>query len=58
MSGPSAPGPDLPAQAQANPDEVLIDLVVRDKKNKPVTNLSSADLAVSDGGNAVKLDDR
>ena len=56
-SGPSAPGPDLPAQVQANPDEVLIDLVVRDKKNKPVTNLSTADLAVSDGGNAVKLDD-
>jgi VWFA-related protein len=57
VSGPSAPGPDLPAQVQANPDEVLIDLVVRDKKNKPVTNLSTADLAVSDGGKPVKLDD-
>ena len=56
-SGP-LPGVDTPAtEVHANPDEVLIDLVVRDKKNKPVTNLSSADIRVSDAGNPVQLAD-
>jgi hypothetical protein len=44
-------------EVHANPDEVLIDLVVRDKRNKPVTNLSPADIKVSDAGNPVQLAD-
>lgn len=56
-SGPSA-GTDTPVtEIHANPDEVLIDLVVRDKKNKPVLNLSPADIKVSDAGNPVQLAD-
>jgi VWFA-related protein len=56
-SGP-LPGNDAPSnEVHANPDEVLIDLVVRDKKNKPVTNLSAADIKVSDAGNPVQLAD-
>jgi len=52
------PGNDAPSnEVHANPDEVLIDLVVRDKKNKPVTNLSAADIKVSDAGNPVQLAD-
>ena len=56
-SGPSA-GEDTPSnEVHANPDEVLIDLVVRDKRNKPVMNLSPADIKVSDAGNPVQLAD-
>jgi VWFA-related protein len=57
VSGPSA-GDDTPSnEVHASPDEVLIDLVVRDKKNKPVTNLGPADIKVSDAGNPVQLAD-
>jgi len=38
-------------------DEVTLDLVVRDKKSKPVLDLKPADIAVNDGGVAVKLSD-
>jgi VWFA-related protein len=38
-----------------NVDEVSLDLVVRGKKNKPVLNLTSQDLAVSDAGTPVRL---
>ncbi len=56
-SGPSA-GTDTPmTEVHANPDEVMIDMVVRDRKNRPVTNLSLADIRVSDGGNPVQLAD-
>jgi VWFA-related protein len=44
-------------QPHANPDEVSIDLVVRDKKKRPVLDLTSSDISVSDGGNPVQLAD-
>ena len=40
-----------------NADEVTLDLVVHDKRNKPVLDLKPEDLAVSDSGSAVKLSD-
>ena len=46
----------LPAQQAATPtvkttvDEVLLDLIVRDKKGKPVTDLKTEDLNVLDNG--------
>ena len=43
------------SEMHANPDEVLIDLVVRDKKNRPVTNLTPADFVVKDGTKTVQL---
>ncbi len=56
-SGPSAGTDATATEVHSNPDEVLIDLVVRDKRNKPVTNLSAADIKVSDAGNPVQLAD-
>lgn len=44
-------------QVQAAADEVLIDLVVRDKKQKPILNFTPADIAVSDVGKPVQLSD-
>jgi VWFA-related protein len=38
-------------------DEVTLDLVVRDKKNKPVLDLKPDELTVSDNGSTVKLSD-
>jgi VWFA-related protein len=38
-------------------DEVTLDMVVRNKKAKPVLDLKPADIAVSDGGLTVKLSD-
>lgn len=38
----------------SNVDEVSLDVVVR-KKNKPVTTLTPADLAITDNGTAVKI---
>ncbi len=53
-----------PAQQQtdkttivSNADEVTLDLVVHDKRNKPVVDLKPEDIAVSDSGSAVKLTD-
>jgi len=39
----------------SNADEVTLDLVVHDKKNKPVVDLKPEDIAVSDSGSAVKI---
>ena len=39
----------------SNSDEVTLDLVVHDKKNKNVLDLKPEDIAVTDGGSAVKL---
>ncbi len=50
-----------PVWAQQQPtvrttvDEVLLDLVVRDKKGKPVTDLKPEDITVSDNGNKQTL---
>lgn len=52
-----------PAQKSESPtiltnvDEVTLDLVVRDKKNKPVVDLKPEDIAVTDSKSAVKLSD-
>lgn len=53
-----APGQQVPAAAAASQtpvvrtttDEVVLDFIARDKKGKPVTDLTPADLAVSDNG--------
>src|SRR5271169_7037023 len=40
-----------------NADEVTLDLVVRDKQNKPVLDLKPEDIAVTDSKSSVKLSD-
>ena len=40
-----------------NVDEVTLDLIVHNKKNKPVLDLKPEDIAVTDNGSAVKLSD-
>src|SRR5271156_3164522 len=56
--------PSIPAATEANPslsplqvnvDAVAIDMVARDSKNRPVVDLTPADIAVSDAGNPVEL---
>src|SRR5580692_2182453 len=47
--------PQQPAQPPAtniktNVDEVLLDLVVRDKKGKPITDLTPEEIAITDNG--------
>src|ERR1035437_10699795 len=52
----TAPAPMAPAsKVSANVDEVSLDLVVHDKKNKPVLDLKPTDLAVSDNDSPVTL---
>src|ERR1035441_8442899 len=36
--------------AKTNVDEVLLDMVVRDKKGKPITNLTPEEISVTDNG--------
>ncbi len=63
LSGGSAYGQATPAASApaptilTNADEVSLDLVVRDKKNKPVTDLKPGDIAVTDSGSPVKISD-
>jgi VWFA-related protein len=46
-----APAQQIPAPTvKTNVDEVLLDLIVRDKKGKPVTDLKPGDLTVLDNG--------
>lgn len=45
----------LRAEIPAGPDELSFDVVVRDKKGKPVQNLEPGDLKVWDNGAPVKL---
>ena len=40
-----------------NANEVTVDLVVHNKKNEPVLDLKPGDIAVADGGSAVKISD-
>ena len=52
----SAPEPTAPVSiVSASVDEVSLDLVVHDKKGKPVLDLKPADIAVSDDDTAVTL---
>lgn len=55
--GPSANGPEPAATPQIHAEEIQInlDLIVRDKRNRPVVNLSASDLSVTDGGKPVQL---
>ena len=59
----SASGETTPAAKPQSPaivttvDEVTLDLVVHNKKNKAVLDLKPEDLAVTDNGSAVKLTD-
>jgi VWFA-related protein len=58
-----AAAPQAPASQSNTPtivtsvDEVTLDMVVRNKKSKPVLDLKSGDIAVTDGGASVKLSD-
>ena len=51
----SSQQPGAPSSLQSNVTEVSLDLVVRDKKNRLVPDLTAADLAVTDNGSPVKL---
>jgi VWFA-related protein len=42
--------PQLQSTVKTNVEEVLLDLVVRDKKGKPITDLKPEDIAISDNG--------
>ena len=53
----AAPQATAPTTILTSVDEVTLDMVVRDKKNKPVLDLRPGDLTVSDGGATVKLSD-
>ena len=44
-----ASGPQTPT-VKANAEEVLLDVIVRDKKGKPITDLKPEELTVSDNG--------
>jgi VWFA-related protein len=52
----SAPKAETPTIV-SNVDEVTLDLVVHNKKNKPVLDLKPEDITVTDNGSAVKLSD-
>jgi VWFA-related protein len=54
---PTAPQKTVPATILSSVDEVNIDMVVRNKKNKPVLDLTPADITVTDGGATVKVSD-
>jgi VWFA-related protein len=51
---PPAAAPQTPA-IQTNVDEVLLDIIVRDKKGKPITDLKPEDLTVLDSGAKQKI---
>jgi len=55
--GPSAGANHSNEALRASGDEVSIALVVRDKKKRPVENLTATDISVSDAGNPVQLSD-
>jgi len=52
-TAPAAPSPTI----ITNADEVSLDLVVRDKKNRPVTDLKPGDITITDNGSPVKISD-
>jgi len=47
---PQQQGTANPTQVKANVDEVLLDLIVRDKKGKPITDLKPDEITVTDNG--------
>lgn len=50
MALPALPQTDSPAAIKSNVNEVLLDLVVRDKKGKPITDLTPEELTITDNG--------
>jgi len=60
QTAPTATNPSTKNQAPTivtNVDEVTLDLVVHNKKNKPLLDLKPDDITVTDNGSAVKLSD-
>ena len=62
VSGQSLPTTPAPAKTpdhtiQSNVDEVSLDVVVRSKKNKVVSDLKPEDLVITDNGTRVKISD-
>src|SRR5580698_6470800 len=56
VPAPQAPGPaDQTSTFNTNADEVSLDLVVRDKRHKPIFDLRPEDIAITDEGTPVKL---
>ncbi|MGB9029274.1 MAG: VWA domain-containing protein [Acidobacteriaceae bacterium] len=53
----TAPKPPAATDFSTTVDEVSLDLVVRNKKNKPILDLKPSDLAVTDNGAPVSLSD-
>jgi len=56
--GPNAGGEGRPLaipQMHAEENQIILDLVARDRKNRPVANLNAADLSVTDGDQPVQL---
>jgi VWFA-related protein len=55
-----APQPPAPAgqtpNIKANVDEVLLDVIIRDKKGRPITDLAPDDVTVLDNGAKQKID--
>jgi len=47
---PQQQGAANPTQVKTNVDEVLLDLIVRDKKGKPITDLKPGEITVTDNG--------
>src|SRR5580693_4871342 len=47
---PQQQGTANPTQVKTNVDEVLLDLIVRDKKGKPITDLKPGEITVTDNG--------
>src|ERR1700679_3274263 len=52
---PAAPSPGPTPSITANADEVSLDLVVRNRHNRPVVDLSPSDLLITDNGSPVTL---
>src|SRR6266498_2028067 len=57
VSGQTLPENTAATTIVSNVDEVSLDLVVRDKKNKPVLDLRPEDFSIVDGGSTVKISD-
>jgi VWFA-related protein len=53
----AAPQPPPVTELSTTVDEVSLDLVVRNKRNKPILDLKPSDLAVTDNGSPVSLSD-
>ena len=47
---PQAPAQQPTTNIKTNVDEVLLDLVVRDKKGKPITDLTQDEVTITDNG--------